>query len=551
MNKFISCLDKRFCHHSYYNDTARVMEINLNELSHEKFKIKNIEICEEIDGVIFKIKYNSIKDVMEYFEHLLEGYDKETFIFYVKDISKTHLIFDKYIEEVLSDKVLYLLPHKDGKHYGIEIRSLTGFKKDLDNYSIEELQKFMQYIYDTIFIPNHYFYLTVYQKLRKNMEKEYKNSKIEVKSVIDQSKPIWPMYQELKKAKRGGLCFCHYPYTEIKDPVIGVDRTSAYPCDILFEKYPMSRWVFLDPNTWKNYIDDDKYCSLGTYEINYDSNFDHYLSNVYAAETERMLPRGINQTVELTLTNIDIKLLKLILDIREIKCKKLFICKADYLPDYVCNLIIEMYKRKKQAKEDHVEKYIYDQIKLELNSVTGNLQRGADTFEEFKTLQECINPSWGVWLTAYSRLHLIELAVELDDKFYGDTDSIFCDDNVKNRNKIATANLELLNKIRFICKKRNWDIDLLGGIGKFDIEHEIKSFCANRTKQYGYICNDGEEIVKASGYKKNSITYEQLRTKKMPPMEIELYYKIDDDIFSTTLSREEYLLMKEQSKKGY
>lgn len=542
---FLHVVDKEWGHHSYYRKHA----IGLTIETQTNNNIVTLKEARLYDGA--KVyAFNDVEDLVEYLRVLTCSWTKETQLIYCNDLRIAKYILHNHITNSFQTaKSIYAHYLLGGK---IEVRDIYGFiqdiataKKDLDcdDEDCVVLQRYGQRLID-MFCEEKFAYLTIYQKLRKDLHKSWKNSGVTLEE------DSYYIYQEMIKAKRGGMCFIHWPCLEIDEPILGVDRTSAYPCDLLLEKYPMTRFKSGDSTNWRKYLNDD-YAFFGTFTINYDSNFDHYFSCVYA-ENAYCLPRGVNQTVTLTLTNVDILTIEKILDIRgSIKCRSLFVAKKDYLPEYITNELIKRYTAKSALKGDKDMAWKYRQVKLELNAFTGNLQRKLSCAQEYKNREKGINPAWGIWLTAYGRHHLVELAVQVNDRFYGDTDSIFCSDSVKNREVIANHNLKHLQKIKDVCALRGWDISTLCDLGKFALEHTITHFYASKQKQYGYITTAGEEIVKCSGYERGSISYERLINMNLPQMNIKTYYIDEDDCFRMDyITREEYLHMMEMSERG-
>lgn len=546
MSNFLHVIDKEWGHHSYYHTKS----IGLTIETQTNNNIITLKEARLYDGAkVFS--FNNVDDLIEYFRVLTCTWNKETQIVYCDDLRVAKYILHKYITNSFQTaKLIYSHYLLGGK---VELRDIYGFiqdintaKKDLDcdDEDCVVLQKYGQRLLD-MFCEEKFAYLTIYQKLRKDLHKSWKQSGI----ILEEDS--YYIYQQMIKAKRGGMCFIHWPRLEINEPILGVDRTSAYPCDLLLEKYPMTRFKSGDCQNWQKYLNDD-YAFFGTFTINYDSNFDHYFSCVYA-EDAYCLPRGINQEVTLTLTDVDVLTLEKILDIRgNIKCRNIFVAKKDYLPDYIANELIKRYAAKSTLKGNKAMAWKYRQVKLELNAFTGNLQRKLNSAQEYKNKEKGINPAWGVWLTAYGRYHLVDLALQVNDRFYGDTDSIFCSDNTKNRETIANYNLKHLQKIKDVCKLRGWDVGVLCDLGKFELEHTITHFYAAKQKQYGYICADGEEIVKCSGYERGSISYEQLIKMNLPQMNIKKYYIDENDEFRfDSITREEYLMMMQMSEREY
>ena len=160
--------------------------------------------------------------------------------------------------------------------------------------------------------------------------------------------------------------------------------------------------------------------------------------------------------VRITLTDIDFELLKETYIIENIKKIAIYKAYKDYLPLPIYRFILEKYKTKKQLKQrkargENVGKEL-DIAKQKVNSIYGcmvtNLIFDEITYDDENgwskkefSYDECmtkldelkkskkifLNYAWGVWISAFARMRLLETIFEMNgnDSLYCDTDSIF------------------------------------------------------------------------------------------------------------------------------
>ena len=592
---FKACKDKELSNYSYYFKTPITMLMNF-ELEELKYKLNSISIYSQDGGRLV----DNVEDAMRFISDICrrwvdtesdeENYiirkknsarkeknkptikdkpyfdTKFTFLVYTDNIKIVNQYFSEYIVSNFNDKSLTTAEVKcEYNNYVIEFRAFTPFidsVKDIreslklhpEITDAEAVYRFMCNVYNNIFIPASYFYMSPHQKTRKLIKHACEEYNYNPKLAF----PTWDTYKWLNKGKFGGICYNPMAHITIDEPVIHADRASAYPYELLFNLYPIEQFKLIDNanSSYRKYNNSGTYATFGLYKITYNSTNMHYLTKPYKDVSGAGLEPGDNITISIALNNIDLKILANLLDITEITCVWLRVAKQGPLPSFLCDKIIELYANKAASKKRHDPAYLYNIIKRELNAVSGSLQLKRDTREGFEGIPKALNPAWGHYMLAYARKHLIDLVLSVSGAIYGDTDSIFCRKLDRNLETIRAYNDEMNSHIEYVCNSRGWDYELLKGIGTFEIEHICEQFRANNTKQYGYKYynkySDDEiayifphTVVKAAGYPEGSFSYSDLFLDMFdrPQRPIRRLHKDDNGaIIDEQISEDEYCL---------
>lgn len=533
--KSIAIKDKQLFYYSYYITEAYGIWVN-TYIENEELKIKNVHINEEI--------FNTVNEAYNYLVNITAEFTKETLLIYTFDLDAVWYAFYNYIDNTLGNKYLDLLKYEGTDRYKIEIRGLAGFvenyeaaKDELNSEATEALvaKKYAQNLFDTMFIPEKKFYLTMYQRNKKLIEKAGKDAQQE-------TFPSWSDYQHIRyDCFRGGSCFIRFPALRKQGTWLHLDRTSAYPAELMLSKYPMGRWHYADEEHWENYIN-EKYSAFGKFNIKFKTNAKYYyLLNVYELDP-------VSGEAELWLTDVDVQILMKYLHIIEMSCSYLKICEKNYLPKYYLDFVYDAYSKKVAAKQQSDAFYLA-QKKKEVNAHYGNLIINTSTYEEYCKLSRSTRPEWGVWCTAYERKELLSLVERVEYALYGDTDSIFCKYSDTSIYELNEYNATIRNKIKELCNNnKNYNYELLKDLGTFKIEHIINDFMALKQKQYGYITDTGEEIIHCSGYRDGVVKYENLVNRKLPEIMVNFTYISGTSIVVKEIKFIEAKLVLEEAK---
>ena len=545
---FIYCVDKEWGNRQYYSSTAYSLIFETYITTENKMKLR----CAKVYDGQHIHTFNTITELHEWYTELVKSYTKETVIFYTDDLGLANLFLSKDIEKRFADKASYIYMYEDSAVKAkIELRTLDGFLDNIDDARAElhitddedvvVIQKYSQNLFDNIFIPERYFYISRFQYIRRKIKLAYKHQE---DANMKNLKMKWNTYVMLGYAKRGGICFNHYPYARIDDELMHVDRTSAYIFDMLIEKYPCEAFKHATMD-YTNY-DTAVYSFFGRFSIVYESTENIYFTTLYSDMRHTSLPIGHNILVnDLWLTDVDLSILYTLVNIKEIKCYSLFVAKKDYMPRYMQEQIIDAYTKKVACKKTAGEDaFSYAQSKKQLNSIAGNLQKKYTKEEDFNNASESICLAWGAWVTAYGRKNLLKLVLSIknEDRFYGDTDSCFCLASAENERIVNELNNYTRTRVLKWCKYFGYDFNILKDLGQYEIKDYITKFKANKTKVYCYETKSGNKVIKASGYRKDELNFEDM----LPARYAQLRKREDDDeIYSYRIDACDFFLLQQ------
>lgn len=361
----------------------------------------------------------------------------------------------------------------------------------------------------------------VRRECRKNMNKNLNNRKIFEKLALNQE-----VYDLLRDCFRGGNTASNRYHTNvIIDNVSSYDMTSAYPYVMLSEKYPMSKFIYYDLESFEE-LDyyNKRYCTIGYY----------YFSNIklknnipipyipiskcltVVKDEDLIVYNGrliSSSGIKIALTNIDYEIIKnqYDFDYDDLRVENFYFARKGFLPKELRETIIEYYELKTQLKGINDKEYEYMKSKNKLNSLYGmivtNIQRKEILFDSEK--DECffygekglledyynsrnnfLSYQWGVFVTAYCRRNL-QLALDGIglDVVYCDTDSV----------KYLNNHDEVFNKINYNMLKYCEENDILNYaqrdnkkyyLGVYDFEGTYQQFKTLGAKKYAFLKND-------------------------------------------------------------
>lgn len=361
----------------------------------------------------------------------------------------------------------------------------------------------------------------VRRECRKNMNKNLNNRKIFEKLALNQE-----VYDLLRDCFRGGNTASNRYHTNvILDNVSSYDMTSAYPYVMLSEKYPMSKFIYYDLESFEE-LDyyNKRYCTIGYY----------YFSNIklknnipipyipiskcltVVKDEDLIVYNGrliSSSGIKIALTNIDYEIIKnqYDFDYDDLRVENFYFARKGFLPKELRETIIEYYELKTQLKGINDKEYEYMKSKNKLNSLYGmivtNIQRKEILFDSEKDevfsygekglLEDYYNSrnnflsyQWGVFVTAYCRRNL-QLALDGIglDVVYCDTDSV----------KYLNNHDEVFNKINYNMLSYCEENDILNYaqrdnkkyyLGVYDFEGTYQQFKTLGAKKYAFFKND-------------------------------------------------------------
>lgn len=352
----------------------------------------------------------------------------------------------------------------------------------------------------------------------------------------------------LRKAFSGGVAF-------YEEDVIGrefsdawcADLSSAYIARMILSRYPMSAFKPLEPpDNWEELTTDSyrNFAYLVTFEIpeielkpggfpflsangrfqykDFDNEKEakaHYEGEILCSSTRIKAAKYFRAT----LTDIDFKLLcqNYNFDHSKLRLLDLVAARYGYLPDYILNVIVQLYSGKAKAKEikealqalgelSEREKYEYERAKsmparvygiftqspivtrYAFNPETGDPEIIDNNYISDRSEFKPVVYQWGVWTTALVRKEIAALRAalmrapeELQVRVIsGDTD---CVNGVGDSDPIiAQYNKKINRQIAARAKALGIDPDLLKDLGSLTIE-KYKRYKVTGLKQYAYI----------------------------------------------------------------
>lgn len=414
---------------------------------------------------------------------------RDLMLVYVDDLCKIKAFFD--IEYNRFDKALIWK--------NIEFRSYKPFDKNGDYDILMDWQN--------RFNADKYPYVTPSQYVRKNVERLNKGN----------ASSLFPDALDLEifaKSVHGGVIYSRDNQIR-NEKLVGFDITSAYIYSIAFEKHCSSKPTLTDKNNWDLYLKSQDYGTIGVYKITYTSVLS--VIGCFKDTSGEKLKKGQHVTVEICLTNIDLKTLITIdlLTIESIECKMLYEFKLDYLPKCIRDYCIDIFMQKQNAVKDSAE---YKNIKVMLNSgFFGNFLYSmnkylnaegsrSDKKRLYNSIQKdaAVSPVWGIFTMSHVKNTILGLGLQMTGWIYSDTDSIYCLDDSYNRQLIEDYNKNLLAKNEQLCFKFAYPTEAKK-LGSFSTDAEIKRFRAWSTKVYCYETIDNKFVIKAAGTDKNDL----------------------------------------------
>lgn len=332
----------------------------------------------------------------------------------------------------------------------------------------------------------------------------------------------------------------------IIEHVKSYDISSSYPTVMCLEKFPCSKFIYIDLDDYNELKkDSDKYAfmfhvKLKGVKSKYYNNYIAY-SRCESCKTDTMVYDNgrIAKCEEITLwvTDVDLEIIKKNYSIKSIEYLDIYYAKKDYLDIRVILFILELYGNKTKLKGIADMEDIYKLSKSYINSlygmsVTNPLKNSADYngdwFKKDLTMDfvtEVLNNSKksystlfyypvGVWVTAYARRNLY---MQIISSHEFDKHVIYCDtDSIKYYGNFdyifESYNKQIRKKYKKVCERfSQLNIDMFEPkdkhgkkhpLGIFDYEGEYQKFITLGAKKYCYTDADGLHITVSGVNKK-------------------------------------------------
>lgn len=335
-------------------------------------------------------------------------------------------------------------------------------------------------------------------------------------------------YIILKNAFAGGFTKSNPYHTDIINYNLQHwDEGSAYPYQMVVEKFPMSKGRRIKVNSEKEYRELKKTNILiGAVAF---KNLRSKTKNVaYLSKAKAIRPESIRGRMNIksengrvykadiymaNLTSIDMEIINNFYDWDEVRFGTTYIYKAAYLPKELVEGILELYKAKTELKGVEGKEAEYNLSKSKINGVYGmtvqdpckdensyvedqmvsievNIEKQLNEYNKSHT--RILFYPWGVCVTAYARRALLFMIKKCGSDFvYSDTDSIF---NLGDHTEDFKKYNEFVNKkTEYVSEIRGIDISLFRPktkkgkekpMGIFEQEPSITCFKTLGAKRY-------------------------------------------------------------------
>lgn len=393
--------------------------------------------------------------------------------------------------------------------------------------------------------------LTQTGEVRRELQKLFKGDIRYIHKVQDMYAGTVYEWDSLNNAFMGGYThgnalnvgFIHR-YTDDGRHIQSKDIASSYPNSMTF-KLPMGRFIRTRKRDF-DYENKAYIIKVRWYDIE-SKYFNNYIPISKCIDhMSAVLDNGrvaSAKMIEMQVTHIDYEIIKSMYTFSSEDIIEVLVCNhIDYLDKRMLEFILKSYSNKTTLKG--LDEYIaeYNKGKQMINCMYGNcvtrivnpvvtltpnrkdLWHADDITDEFKLEKlkkqkknwNCLNNfAWGVFITAYSRMALMELVKQMDyDVIYMDTDSIkykgdyeqlFIDYNKKNA-----------DRLKAMCDELDIDYELCHPKDIKGIEHPLgayeddgfydNGFITLGAKKYAYVDDAGEIHITVSGVSKKAAT---------------------------------------------
>lgn len=334
-------------------------------------------------------------------------------------------------------------------------------------------------------------------------------------------------YKLLIEVFGGGITRSNYLNTDIVIPNLrSKDKTSAYPFEMLCEKYPCSKFFKSNPDRLMDYYNnrDFAYIVDVTLEGMERKYWNTYLSGHKPYERKNVLYDNgrVLRADLISLRCLDLDFENIIESyyIKAIKINKLWYAVTNYLDDDIRLFVLELFRNKTMFKDVEGKEASYMRSKEMLNALYGmavtkditdsilfkNKEWEVEylTQEMFEKLIEIkkrlsyknnMTYAQGVWIPAYQRDSLWSFVYKLDsDIVYMDTDSVKYMDSA-NDIYFDEYNKEVRKKQKIVAKQLGIDVDMLrpkapngkiSSLGEYADEGIYDKFKTLGAKRYAY-----------------------------------------------------------------
>lgn len=350
-------------------------------------------------------------------------------------------------------------------------------------------------------------------------------------------------YKLLVDVFGGGLTRSNYINTDIViSNLRNRDKTSAYPYEMLVEKFPCSKFIKSNTDRWLDYYNNRDFAyiidvTLCGVERKYWNTFlsghKPYEKKGVLYDNGRILSA---KSISLKCLDLDFENILESYYIKEIKINNLWYAVTNYLDDDIRKFVLELFRNKTLYRDIEGKEDTYMRAKEMLNSLYGMAvtrdltdsiiftkmkewkteQLNTELFEKLidikksKSYKNNMTYAQGVWIPAYQRDSLWSFVYLMDsDIVYMDTDSVkYIDES--NDILFENHNKEVRKKQVKIANQLGIDVDMLRpvspkgiicSLGEYTDEGIYDRFKTLGAKRYAYEKN-GQLYITVSGVNK-------------------------------------------------
>lgn len=284
---------------------------------------------------------------------------------------------------------------------------------------------------------------------RKAVLKNPRNRRLIIDTALEPE-----LYVMCREAFRGGDVHANYRYTgQILENVRSFDKQSSYPASMMMDQYPMTKFMRVSAAKFYRVLDRGYACifrcMLRDVRFNMKTG-DPYIDIAHCRNFKNIVNDNGRilsaDFLEMTITDIDFKIITSCYSFKELYIKDLYISKYDYLPEEFRSELMFYFTEKCKLKGVQGKEYEYAKYKEKVNAsfgmmVTDIAQDTIDYIDGEWVTEPCdISESlekyynnrnsflayqWGVWVTANARKRLYDLIIRYKtDHVYNDTDSV-------------------------------------------------------------------------------------------------------------------------------
>lgn len=355
-------------------------------------------------------------------------------------------------------------------------------------------------------------------------------------------------YEMQHRAFQGGFTHASFHYSgQTLENVASHDETSAYPMQIVGEKFPMSSGELREVRTMKDfrrYL--DCYCCIFDIEfigiVARETVYEHPISCSkcwdldpdHIEDNGRLVEAAYLKT---TITDIDFQIYEQFYIWDEIRIGTFYTYRRGRLPKALVRTVLELYGKKTTLKGVTGSEIEYGLSKENLNSCYGSIvtdivraeiEYKDDWTETAPDIEKAIEKynrdkrrylyyPWGIFITAYNRRTLFEAIYALgEDYVYSDTDSVKYLHPERHQAFFEAANARIIAKAEKTCEYFGFDQSMIRPltikgkekpIGVWDYEGTYLRFKTLGAKRYMTETDEGVSITVSGVNKHTAVPY--------------------------------------------